>query len=266
MKITEEIKTKLQSYDSIEERFDFIRGMFKDDTAYLISCGPSLTTHDKDILNKKLKNKLVLCAKQSLNYLNNICDFHLVSTYNCQTYEYKNPNTIKSWQLTAMNMENELNRIMYEMKQEIDLYFPVISGPWITLEGSTAYTRKFDNWKMLANETQVMWGPGILYESGFPLCYLLGVKKIVTIGWDIGNLSKYNGSERDNEWFKQHSTDLYKEGSYTGKGPSYTELKNTIECTTAMYDWFKKENIEVNILSDENPADDRFKRITIGDL
>jgi len=29
---------------------------------------------------------------------------------------------------------------------------------------------------------------------------------------------------------------------------------------------FQKENIEVNILSDTNPADSRFKRITLNDL
>ena len=60
---------------------------------------------------KKLEKKLVLCAKQSLNYFNNICDFHMVSTYNYQPYKYENPNTIKSWQLTAMNMQNELNTL-----------------------------------------------------------------------------------------------------------------------------------------------------------
>tara|TARA_Y100001963_G_C6789973_1_gene454929 strand:+ start:3165 stop:3965 length:801 start_codon:yes stop_codon:yes gene_type:complete len=266
MKINQSTRTKLQSYETIEERLNFLKGMFKGDTAYLISCGPTLTQHDKEILNKKLKKKLVLCAKQSLNYFNDICDFHLVSTYNFQPYEYKNSNTIKSWQLTGMNMENELNRIVNEYKHEIDLYFPVISGPWITLEGSTAYTRNFDNWKMLGEKTQVMWGPGILYESGFPLCHLLGVNKIVTIGWDIGDLSKYENNERDDDWFNQHSVDLYENGSYTGKGPSYTELKNTIDCTSAMYDWFEKENIEVEILSDTNPADKRFKRINIEDL
>ena len=264
MKIDKSIRTQLQSYDSIEERLNFLKGKFEGDTAYLISCGPSLTTHDQKVLREKLKDKLVICAKQSLNYLNDICDIHLVSTYNFQPYKYENDATIKSFQLTACNMEDELNRITQKWSHEIDLYFPVISGPWITLEGSTAYTRNFDNWKQLGSETQVMWGPGILYESGFPMCYLLGVKRIVTIGWDIGDISRYNGQERDPNWIEQHATDLYE--ASVGKGPSHTELKNTIECTSAMYDWFEKENIEVQILSDTNPADKRFERITIEQL
>lgn len=264
MKINKSIRTQLQGYESIEERLDFLKGMFKNDTAYLISCGPSLTTHNKQILHDKLKDKLVICAKQSLNYFNNICDIHLVSTYNFQPYIYENDATIKSFQLTACNMEDELYRITQKWNHEIDLYFPVISGPWITLEGSTAYTRNFDNWKQLGSNTQVMWGPGILYESGFPMCYLLGVKRIVTIGWDIGDISRYKGQDRDPNWIEQHATELYNAG--VGKGPSYTELKNTIECTSAMYDWFKKENIQVQIISDTNPADKRFERITINEI
>jgi hypothetical protein len=33
-----------------------------------------------------------------------------------------------------------------------------------------------------------------------------------------------------------------------------------------MYDWFVQEEIDVEILSDTNPADERFKRITINEI
>lgn len=268
--ITKQLKQGFSQYDSIEERFELLKDKYKGETAYLVTCGPTLTTHDQQILKEKLKNKLVICAKQSFNYLNDICDFHLMSVYGFQPYTYSNPNTIVSWQLTGCNMNEELNKIANQWKQKIDLYFPVISGPWITIEGTTAFTRNFDNWKRLGTDTQVMWGPGILYESGFPLCYHLGVNKIVTIGWDIGDLSKFkpeNGYQLgDNAWRKEHSTDLYSPQANPGAGPDYTELKNTIECTSAMYDWFEKENTKVQILSDTNPADKRFERINIEQL
>ena len=261
---TTQLKLDISSMDSIEERIEALKDGYKDETAYLVSCGPSLTTHNQQILKDKLKDKLVICAKQSLNYLNDICDFHLLSAYNFQPYSYENKNTIKWWQLTACNMNGELNKIVNEWKHDIDIYIPIVSGPWITLEGSTAYTRNFDNWKKLSSDTQMLWGPGILYESGFPLCYLLGVKNIVTIGWDIGDLSKYNGQVHDYNWFNQHATDLYDIRMETG--PDYTELKNTIECTKEMYDWFLENKIKVRILSEINPADSRFKRITLEDL
>ncbi len=268
--ITKQLKQQFYQYNSIEERFELLKNKYKNETAYLITCGPSLTTHNQQILQEKLKDKLVICAKQSLNYLNDICDFHLMSVYGFQPYTYNNPNTIVSWQLTGCNMNEELNRIANQWEQKIDLYFPVISSPWITIEGTTAFTRNFDNWKELGTNTQMVWGPGILYESGFPLCYHLGVSKIVTIGWDIGDLTKFkseNGYQLgDNAWFKEHSTDLYSLQANPGAGPDYTELKNTIECTTKMYDWFKKENIQVQIISDINPADKRFERITIDEI
>ena len=46
MKINKSIRTQLQSYDSIEERLNFLKVMFEGDSAYLVTCGPSLTTHD----------------------------------------------------------------------------------------------------------------------------------------------------------------------------------------------------------------------------
>ena len=92
MKIDKSIRTKLQSYETIEERLNFLKGMFEGDTAYLISCGPTLTQHDKEILNKKLKKKLVLCAKQSLNYFNDICDFHNYFFIWCQLIIFNHMN------------------------------------------------------------------------------------------------------------------------------------------------------------------------------
>jgi hypothetical protein len=144
---TSQIKQQMHALDSIEERLELLNGAYEDDVAYLVTCGPSLTKHDQKVLKSKLKDKLVICAKQSFNYLSDICDFHLISTYNFQPYTYDNEHTAS-----------------------------------------------------------------------------------------------------------------------VGRGPSYTELKNTIDCTTAMYDWFVQEEIDVEILSDTNPADERFKRITINEI
>ena len=33
-----------------------------------------------------------------------------------------------------------------------------------------------------------------------------------------------------------------------------------------MYEWFEKENIKLQILSDTNPADSRFQRISLNEL
>jgi len=52
------------------------------------------------------------------------------------------------------------------------------------------------------------WGPGIMYEMAIPLALYLGCKKIVTVGWDIGDLSSFDkGIEDDTQRvFKSIST------------------------------------------------------------
>ena len=41
------------------------------------------------------------------------------------------------------------------------------------------------------------WGPGIMYEMAIPLAIHLGCKKIVTIGWDIGDISSFSKDVKD---------------------------------------------------------------------
>ena len=258
-------KHLIDKYTDTKERIDALKDVAKGETAYIITCGPTLTTHDREELIKKLDGKLVLACKQAYDYVKEVATFHLLSVYNYQDYTYHSADTIRHWQLTAMNIPGELERID-RWKQRIDMIVPVYSTPWIQKWQTTAYTRDFSNWSQYG-EGKAVWGPGIMYESGFPLALHMGVKDIVTIGWDIGDLSKYASTDKmafDNDWTKQHATDLYK--TETGMGPEYEELKNTIDCTKEMYDFFLDNEVKVRILSNTSPADERFERITLQDL
>ena len=137
------------------------------------------------------------------------------------------------------------------------------------MDNTTAFSRNFNNF-LAYKEGKIIWGPGILYETGIPLALHLGCKDIVTIGWDIGDLSKFKpeGGYKlgDDDWRKEHAEDLYANGVHAGAGPDYVELKETIDCTKEMYDWFLENKINFRILSNTNPADERFERITLEDL
>ena len=255
----------MKTVDTSQERVEMMEGACKDETAYIVTCGPSLTTHDREELLKKLEGRLVIACKQSYEYVKEVADFHLISVYNYQPYDYYSNDTIVQWQLTAMNIDGELSRIQ-QWGHKKDLLIPVFSTPWVDKQHSTAYTRDFKNWEEYGR-SRAIWGPGIMYETGFPLALHLGVKRIVTIGWDIGDLSKYPSEDRmafDGNWQEQHATDLYQVD--VGSGPEYEELLNTVECTAEMYDYFKERGIQVDILSETNPADDRFNRITLDEL
>jgi len=262
---TPSVLAKIHTSGDSFERIQALKDAYKGETAYLVTCGPSLLSHDRDALIEKLEGKLVIACKQSYEYIKEVVDFHLLSVYNYQPYEYFSENTIRHWQLTAMNIEGELERIK-QWGQRIDLAIPVYSTPWVTKDQTTAYTRNFNNWKLYSGG-KVVWGPGIMYESGFPLALHLGCTDIVTVGWDIGDLTKYpskNLMSVDENWIEQHAKDLYKVD--VGGGPEYEELLHTIECTDKMYDWFLENEIKVRILSESNPADKRFERITLEQL
>ena len=55
--ITKELKNKLKNLNTIEERLNLLKNKYEGETAYLVTCGPSLSNHNIDILKHKLKNK-----------------------------------------------------------------------------------------------------------------------------------------------------------------------------------------------------------------
>ena len=262
-----ELKEKISQVTDSYERIKLLKDACKGETIYLVTCGPSLTTHNREKLLEKLDGKIVLAAKQAYEYVKEVATFHLMSAYSYQPYEYYSEDTIVHWQLTAMNIPGELERINNEWKHKMDIAIPCYSTPWVDMNNTTAFSRRIDQFEKYS-EGQIIWGPGIMYESGFPLAMHLGAKEIVTIGWDIGDISKFEKKHGyklgDDNWIKEHADSLYK--THAGSGPDYTELRETIDCTKEMYDYFLDKNIKVRILSNSNPADKRFERITFDEL
>lgn len=257
---------ELSHTDDSYERIKLLKNRFKGETIYVVTAGPSLLKHNREELLKKLEGKVVIALKQSYEYVKEVTTIHGMSCYSYQPYEYYSEDTLVHWQLTAMNAQWEVNRIQNEWKHKADILIPCYSTPWIPMERTTAFTRDFNNW-LAYSEGKAIWGPGIMYETGFPLAIHLGASEIVTIGWDIGDLSKFkpeDGFKLGDDWHEEHAHTLYK--IKADGGPDYRELKETIDCTKEMYDWFLEQNIKVRILSDMNPADERFERITLDEL
>jgi len=262
-----ELKKIIQKTQDSYERINLLKDVFKGETVYIVTPGPSLTTLDRNKLVEKLKGKPVLACKQAYDYVKEVATFHLMSCYSYQPYEYYSDDTIVHWQLTAMNMPHEINRINNEWKSPADILIPCYSTPWVDMYNTTAYSRRFSQFETYSTG-KIIWGPGIMYESGFPLAMHLGAKEIVTIGWDIGDLSKFENNPRhklgDDLWIKEHAQSLYK--THAGSGPDYEELKETIDSTKEMYDYFLEKQIKVRILSNTSPADSRFERVTLDEL
>ena len=249
--ITKQLKQEIQSFDTIEERLKHLKDKYKGETAYIVTCGPSLSTHNINELKSKLKDKLVICLKQAQNLLEEETDFHLMSTYNLSPYSW-GKDSITFWQLAKSYAEGQLQKII-NLNAPIDLYIPVINPPFINRQQTTQATENFDNFYMMETHTEVMWGCGMIYETGIPLVLLLGCTEIVTIGWDLGDPNKPHTHFDD---------DKIKRDCYPMEG----EIAETLKSTIALKTWLDSKKIPLKILSDQSFINPEFERITLKDI
>ena len=252
--ITPLLKQGFHSADSIEERLQLLKNKYKDETAYIVTCGPSLSEHDLNILKSKLKDKLVICIKQAQNVLEEETDFHLLNTYNLSPYNW-DPNTIVYWSLSKSFANEQLQRIV-NMGANIDLYIPVINPPFINRTQTTQATNNFEDFHMMETHTEVKFGVGMMYEMAIPLSLILGCKKIVAIGWDLGDPKLST-----NKW--DH---FYINGVNKKTGPAIGEIEEKLISTDKLYDWFVSKGIDFKIISNQSFISSKFPRITLNDI
>ena len=108
---TKHLKSALQNLNSIEERLDLLRLKYRGETAYVVTCGPSLKTYSEDKLKSFLKDQLVISLKQSYDVVGDVADFHILNTYNFKEYNW-HEDTIVSWNVAKSYMDEQLDRIV----------------------------------------------------------------------------------------------------------------------------------------------------------
>lgn len=252
--ITNQLKQKFSNLNSIEERLQLLKDKYKDETAYIITCGPSLSKHDINQLKLKLKDKLVICIKQAQNILENETDFHLLNTYNLSDYSW-NSNSIVFWSLSKSYANEQLQRII-DMKANIDLYIPMLNPPFIDYSQTVQATNNFEDFYMMEKNTEVKFGIGMMYEMAIPLILLLGCKKVVSIGWDLGDPK--NSSTEWNHFYKNNVNKITR--------PANGEIAEKLKSTDKLYDWFISKDIDFKIISNESFVSSKFPRITLNDI
>ncbi|MDB4344077.1 hypothetical protein OAA40_00040 [bacterium] len=252
--ITSQLKQAFHPIDSIEERLQLLKNKYKDETAYVVTCGPSLSKHDLNILKSKLKNKLVICIKQAQNVLEEETDFHLLNTYNLSQYNW-NPNTIVYWSLSKSYANEQLQRII-NTGSNIDLYIPVINPPFIDYSQTIQSTCNFEDFHMMETHTEVKLGVGMMYEMAIPLILLLGCKKVISIGWDLGD--PQTSTKKWDHFYKNEVNKVTK--------PMNGEIKEKLKSTEKLYDWFISKGIDFKIISDKSFVSPKFPRITLNDI
>ena len=79
---------------SQKEKIEFLKDLFKGEKVYVLSCGPTLTSHDKNKVSKLLDNNLTVAIKQSFDIYPDKTDFHIYNCANFKEYDYSTNNPI----------------------------------------------------------------------------------------------------------------------------------------------------------------------------
>lgn len=269
---TTHIKQKMLLLDDSFERLKLLKDQYKGETAYIVATGPSLKNYNKEKLKLFLKDKFVLGVKQSYDVLKDIIDIHLLNFCNYKHFQYINiEKTIISW---IVYMQNQPSYII-QNNIPCDFMMPLTRNH-AGFENTLAAKKDFQN-MLIETSFQRPWGSGIMYESGIPLALYCGCKKIVTLGWDIGSI---NPDDYGKKYIKYDH--FYSEGEDGSKpkygenilslpvggsaGMSFEETKIVIDSTKDLYKFLKTINVELNIVSDRNPAHKSIPRIQIPEI
>ena len=242
-------KEKLNSIETVEERLEYLKNQYKGKTAVILAPGPTLKDHNLTSL-KDRDDIVILAIKQAYDEIKGQADFHIVNTYNFDKYkgyDYENEDTIIFYGLSKSYIPQQMEKLATK-PHPCDIWVPVMNPPYITYEQCMHKAGDWDKLLMLQEQPHTWWGTSILFEQAIPMALLIGCERIVTVGWDLSTGT--------------HSYD-YKKVDFTPNAAENKYTNDSIYSTKGLYDWINIHNLELQIVSHSNPADERFERINI---
>lgn len=246
---TRAIKEKIANAGSLEEKLKLLEGAYEGETCYLLTCGPSFKENWNDEVKKLLSGKLIISVKQTYIEAADIVDFHLLNSWNYQTYDYKEPKPI----------------VLVERADDdpptpgiqADLLFRIPDPRDFANRLATSFA--FDKW-LFTKQPDRPWGPGVVYELGIYLLVHLGVKEIITLGWDLGEL---NVPTMKHFFEEEPPGSSQSDGILNKPRIRPFEVSDIAESTRALYYWLRSKGIYLYIVSDRSLVDPAAPRISI---
>ena len=255
-------KTLLEQFsksNSVEERTGFLKDAYAGETLYVVAAGPSLNNYSPNKLKEFLRDKPVMCIKQSYHLLKDVADFLLLNFTNLSNYSWKEE-VITAWEFWDPQQPN----IVFNNKWKGDLLYPLYRNENIPnkMSQSVAFKKDYEN-LLFENGLGRPWGPGLMYELAIPLAVHLGVKEIITIGWDIGDISVWkdtNDPKERHEIEHFYSEETHRYDKFTLDAQ---EIQLITESCLEIYKFLKERGIEFKIASDINPASHEVPRVDL---
>ncbi|MCJ8294576.1 MAG: hypothetical protein HRU06_12870 [Oceanospirillaceae bacterium] len=280
---TNEIKKMLGKSKSHQEKIEILRNSYKGEVCYILTAGPSINDYSANYLQEKLKDELVIAVKQTYDLLPGLVDFHLLNQFNYQKTEYAVSKPI----IMKVGLDGAKLKTPGLLP---DLEF-LIDMTKTSREDSLSGSMDFSNWLLDRGDNYRPFGPGIMHEIGLFLPVLLGAKKIIVIGWDLGSaktngISRYYEKDGIGKSIQQvvmdHSPALYNkvlvrflniyrqimfrfDDSIILNNPGITvnEAGFISKSTGPLYDWLKFRGIEFEIVSNNSMIDKSVPRVSL---
>ncbi|MCK5058970.1 MAG: hypothetical protein KAT34_20150 [Candidatus Aminicenantes bacterium] len=246
---TAQLREKIRDAASAAEKVNLLQGAYEGETCYLLTCGPSFKDNWSDEVKELLSDKLVVSVKQTYNEAAEIADFHLLNSWNYQPYDYKEPAPIVLFERADDDPPTPGTRP--------DLLFRIPDPR--NFSKRLATTLAFDDW-LFSKGLERPWGPGVVYELGIYLFVHLGVKEIIAMGWDLGELNVPVMTH----YFKEEAPGSRKPDGILNKPRIRPfEVQDIAESTRALYYWFRSKGIYLYIVSDRSLIDPVVPRVSI---
>ena len=248
------LKEAMGNISSQADKLELLKDSFSNKTAYVLSCGPSLLKNNQENLTNLIQDNLTISIKQAYDLYAENVDFHVYNCANFKQYDYEKKEPII---VEAASTPYKLGHC--------DIKFFIQEREFAN---SVSSKNNISDWTYEKEPLLRPYGPGIMYEAAFYLAQHLGVKKIVTVGWD----NKLLDASMENQHFYDMNDSVYQKDDFihhnevakniTRQGLDH-EIKITSDCIKDWNTWLASEGIELNICSDLNPAPKEIKRVKI---
>ena len=255
-----EVRSEVLKYSDIGDRVKALHDTFKDERCYIATVGPSINEYSHEYLRDVLKDELIITVKQAYNLFRELSDFQVLSFANFNPYKYHSDKTIVVWEVFEQYHPAQILQNGFK----VEIMLPTIGNhePDIKKrqENSQAGLKIFNDY-MLTKTLNRMYGPTIMYETVFHLAMHLGVKEIITLGWDIVDMSIFKNKDPYEDVHNEH---FYGETDHDIKIPAnYTEMKIVVEATEFLYKWMKSKGVDLKIVSTQSAVHESVPRITL---
>jgi len=245
----------LQGLSLQTEKLKLLKDLFKGESCYVLSCGPTLTEHDSDKLTALLGDTLTVSIKQAYDLFSEVTDFHVYNCANYKNYDYSKKRPVV---MEASTTPFKLG--------ECDLKFFIRER---NFDNSVSEKKNFGDWTLDAQSILRPYGPGIMYEGVFYLLQHLGVSEATTIGWD--NKLLPDGADQQHFYDKKGSqynkADFIHSNEVAANEAAVATLSHEEKITLSViddwYDWLKAEGCELKIASRLNPASKKIARVEL---